>query len=138
MASSSLYQTAPVGGPGGQPDYLNAVIALRPKTSRPEELLRQLLELEAERGRERSQRWAARTLDLDLLIFGEEVREGEFLTLPHPRMMERAFVLAPLCEVTRLAYRDDVWRHPVTNVNACETLATLSVEGVTRTDLAWT
>ena len=135
MGSSSLYQTAPVGGPGDQPDYLNAVVALRPKTLKPEALLEQLLGLETQRGRERHVRWGARTLDLDLLTFGQEVRESEFLTLPHPRMMERAFVLAPLCEVVREVAPD--WRHPVTGEHACKVLVRLSGEGVTRTDLSW-
>ena len=128
--SSSLYLTTPVGGPSAQPDYLNAVIALYPK-SEPEGLLKQLLGLEAQAGRERAERWAARTLDLDLLTFGEEVRESSFLTLPHPRMMERAFVLAPLCEIA------PGWRHLVTKDKACEALAHLSSEGVVRTDLTW-
>lgn len=136
MAGSSLYRTTPVGGPTGQPDYLNAVVALRPEVTEPEELLTQLLGLEAEAGRERSERWAARTLDLDLLTFGEEVRTGEYLTLPHPRMMERAFVLEPLCEVIdELSLR---WRHPVTGIGAYETLANLSEEGIARTNLMWT
>ncbi len=136
MASSSLWRTTPVGGPEGQPDYLNAVVALRPETSEPETLLAQLLGLEADAGRERSERWAARTLDLDLLTFGEEVRTSDYLTLPHPRMMERAFMLAPLCEVMRDLSL--VWWHPDTNIGACEALASLSKEGVILTDLTWT
>ena len=135
MASSSLWQTAPVGGPKGQPDYLNAVMALRPRTSDPEALLEQLLGLESQRGRERNERWGARTLDLDLLTFGQEVRASAFLTLPHPRMMERAFVLAPLCEVVREVAPN--WRHPVTGENAREVLEQVSGEGVTRTELTW-
>ena len=135
-ASSSLWRTTPVGGPEGQSDYLNAVVALRPETPEPETLLEQLLGLEAQAGRERRERWAARTLDLDLLTFGEEVRTGEYLTLPHPRMMERAFVLAPLCEVIRKLSL--TWKHPVIGTGACEALANLSEEGVTRTDLTWT
>ena len=128
--SSSLYRTTPVGGPSAQPDYLNAAIALYPK-SEPERLLRELFGLEAQAGRERAERWAARTLDLDLLAFGEEVWKSDGLTLPHPRMMERAFVLGPLCEIA------PGWRHPVSKENACAALAHLSNEGITRTDLTW-
>ena len=135
VASSSLYQTTPVGGPEGQPDYLNAVIALEPETSEPEVLLEQLLGLETRRGRERNERWGARTLDLDLLTFAQEVRESAFLTLPHPRMMERAFVLAPLCDVVREVAPS--WRHPVTGERACTALTSLSGEGVVRTNLVW-
>ncbi len=136
IASSSLYRTAPVGGPEGQPDYLNAVVALEPRTAEPEVLLEQLLGLEAQRGRERRVRWGARTLDLDLLTFSEEVTQSEYLTLPHPRMMERAFVLGPLCEVVREV--NLAWRHPVTGEGACDALSHLPDKGVIRTDLFWT
>ena len=95
-----------------------------------------LLGLEDKRGRKRNVRWGARTLDLDLLTFGEEVRASDFLTLPHPRMMERAFVLEPLCEITREVTPD--WQHPVTEERACDALAHLSNEGVVCTDLTWT
>ena len=135
VGSSSLYQTTPVGGPEGQPDYLNAVVALEPETPEPEALLEQLLGLESQRGRERNERWGARTLDLDLLTFAREVRESEFLTLPHPRMMERAFVLAPLCEVVREVA--PLWRHPTTGERACDVLTSLSDKGVIRTNLRW-
>lgn len=108
------------------------MVTLKPETFEPETLLEQLLRLESERGRERSIRWGARTLDLDLLAFGEEVRTSDFLTLPHPRMMERAFVLAPLCEVA------PDWQYPIARERACDVLARLPNEGVTRTDLTWT
>lgn len=132
-ARSSLWHTAPVGGPPGQPDYLNAVIALRPQPEfdDPETLLATLLELEHQQGRERRLRWAARTLDLDLLDFGGLVCETELLTLPHPRMLERAFVLAPLCEIA------PQWRHPITKELVCEVLQQLDAEGIERTNLAW-
>lgn len=129
--ASSLYRTAPVGGPPGQDDYLNAVVALRPTAPDPETLLNKLLGLEAGGGRTRTVRWAARTLDLDLLAWDDLVLETSSLTLPHPRMMERAFVLAPLCELAA------TWRHPVTCQSACEMLASLDTSGVTRTTLSW-
>ena len=132
IESSSLWRTAPVGGPEGQPDYLNAVVALNPETLEPGTLLGRLLRLENERGRERNLRWGARTLDLDLLAFGGEVRTSDFLTLPHPRMMERAFVLAPLCEVA------PDWQHPIAKKRACDVLTRFPTEGVARTDLTWT
>lgn len=133
VARSSLWRTAPVGGPGGQPDYLNAVLALEPAPALrdPPALLRALLALEARHGRRRRRRWAARTLDLDLLALGDRVLALPELELPHPRMMARAFVLAPLCEVA------PGWRHPRTGEGACEALARLDSGGVERTDLPW-
>ena len=94
---SSLYRTAPVGY-AEQPDFINAVAQL--ETGLPaERLLDELQQLEARHGRARSFPNAPRTLDLDLLIFGELVMKTERLTLPHPRMRERDFVLRPLREI---------------------------------------
>lgn len=97
IAASSLFQTAPVGLKR-QPDFINAVAALDTALS-PLALLRALFELEARFGRSRSVPNAPRTLDLDLLLFGDTRLEEAQLTLPHPRMHERAFVLAPLAEI---------------------------------------
>ena len=129
--ASSVWRTAPVGGPPGQADYLNAVVALEPLTDDPQALLQELLALEAEQGRTRHVRWAARTLDLDLLAYGDRVLGTPSLTLPHPRLLERAFVAAPLCEVA------SEWRHPVTKENICTVLRRLGFVGVTRTTLSW-
>jgi 2-amino-4-hydroxy-6-hydroxymethyldihydropteridine diphosphokinase len=96
-AMSSLYRTAPVGLKR-QPDFINAVVALDTRLS-PRDLLDELFAVEARFGRERSVRNAPRTLDLDLLLHGETVQDDPALTLPHPRMHERAFVLAPLAEI---------------------------------------
>lgn len=131
IGASSPYRTAPVGGPPGQTDYLNAVIALEPLTDDPQTLLQELLALEARQGRTRNVRWDARTLDLDLLTYGDRVLNTPTLTLPHPRLLERSFVLAPLCELT------PVWRHPVTGARACTVLGELGLSGVTRTPLSW-
>lgn len=128
---SSLWRTLPVGGPPGQDDYLNAVVALEPFAGAPEEVLAGLQALEATQGRVRELRWAARTLDLDLLAWGDRVQQRESLSLPHPRMMVRAFVLAPLCEL------EPSWRHPLTGERACEVLAGLPQAGIERTDLSW-
>jgi 2-amino-4-hydroxy-6-hydroxymethyldihydropteridine diphosphokinase len=99
-AFSSLYRTAPVGLKH-QPDFINAVVAVDTRLG-PRELLDELFALEAHFGRVRepgSIRNAPRTLDLDLLLHGETMQNDPELTLPHPRMHERAFVLAPLAEV---------------------------------------
>ena len=99
-AISSLYRTAPVGLKH-QPDFINAVVALDTRLG-PRELLDELFALEARFGRVRepgSVKNAPRTLDLDLLLHGDSVLNDPTLILPHPRMHERAFVLAPLAEI---------------------------------------
>jgi 2-amino-4-hydroxy-6-hydroxymethyldihydropteridine diphosphokinase len=97
VARSSLYRSAPVGY-GAQPDFINAVAALDTALGAPE-LLRELQALEGRHARERSFRDAPRTLDLDLLLFGDETISEPALVVPHPRMHERAFVLEPLVEI---------------------------------------
>ena len=97
MASSSLYRTAPMGL-HNQPDFINAVVALE-TTLDPDSLLDALQQLEQQAGRERPYRNAPRTLDLDLLLFDTVVRHTPTLTLPHPRLSERAFVIVPLAEI---------------------------------------
>ncbi|HLK02574.1 MAG TPA: 2-amino-4-hydroxy-6-hydroxymethyldihydropteridine diphosphokinase [Streptosporangiaceae bacterium] len=92
-AVSPVYQTAPVGGPE-QPDYLNAVLLVR-TTLAPRELLAELLSIEAAHGRVREVRFGPRTLDIDVISYGDRVSDDPVLTLPHPRAYERAFVLAP-------------------------------------------
>jgi 2-amino-4-hydroxy-6-hydroxymethyldihydropteridine diphosphokinase len=93
LAVSPVYETKPVGGPE-QPNYLNAVVIAQ--TSMPARaVLERCLSLEDAYGRVRGERWGPRTLDLDLIIYGDEVSNSPGLTLPHPRAHERAFVLAP-------------------------------------------
>lgn len=94
---SSLYETAPIGGPKQGP-YLNAV-ALFDTDLRPEALLQECLEIERRQGRERRERWGPRSLDLDLLLYGDQSVALDSLTVPHPRMTQRRFVLEPLLEV---------------------------------------
>ena len=93
---SSLWRSAPVDATG--PDFFNAVAALD-TTLAPLELLRALQAMELSHGRERPYRNAPRTLDLDLLLYGDLCQDDPVLTLPHPRAHERAFVLAPLAEL---------------------------------------
>ena len=95
-ARSSLYRSAPVDATG--PDFINAVVALRTGLD-AEQLLIAMQRLEAQAGRERPFPNAPRTLDLDLLMHGNSVINTPTLTLPHPRMRERAFVLKPLAEI---------------------------------------
>ena len=97
MSRSSLYRSAPLGY-ADQPDFVNAVAQLETRLP-AKELLAELQAIEARHGRERSFANAPRTLDLDLLLFGEELVSEPDLTVPHPRMHERAFVLLPLLEI---------------------------------------
>jgi 2-amino-4-hydroxy-6-hydroxymethyldihydropteridine diphosphokinase len=97
VAVSPIYETAPVGGPDQGP-YLNAVVVL--DTDLPaRRLLEACLAIEGAAGRERRERWGPRTLDLDLLLYGSETIDEPGLVVPHPRMRERRFVLAPLLDV---------------------------------------
>jgi 2-amino-4-hydroxy-6-hydroxymethyldihydropteridine diphosphokinase len=104
-AVSPNYASAPVGCPGPQPDYVNAVVALR-TTLGARALLAALHAIERRQHRRRraeTQRNAPRTLDLDLLLFGRRRLQSPQLTIPHPRMHERAFVLRPLTDVAATA-----------------------------------
>jgi 2-amino-4-hydroxy-6-hydroxymethyldihydropteridine diphosphokinase len=96
LRASGFYRSAAVGGPG--PDYVNAVAELRTVLS-ARALLTAMQRIEAAHGRTRSYRNAPRTLDLDLLLHGDAVLATPTLTLPHPRLHERAFVLVPLAEI---------------------------------------
>lgn len=97
VAASSLYETAPVGYLD-QPPFLNAVVALETELS-ARELMRAVLRSEQSLGRERTFRNAPRTVDVDLLFYDDVVSDDPDVTLPHPRLHERAFVLVPLAEI---------------------------------------
>ncbi|WP_439107267.1 2-amino-4-hydroxy-6-hydroxymethyldihydropteridine diphosphokinase [Congregibacter sp.] len=105
VGRSSIYRSAPMG-PQDQPDYLNAVAALD-TTLDPLALLDQMQLLEEKAGRVRGLRWGARTLDLDLLIYGTTALQSERLTLPHPGLLERNFVLRPLADIV-----GESWQFP--------------------------
>ena len=94
---SSLYETAPVGKTD-QPCFLNAVLKLRTGLT-ARDLWRHMQRIERELGRLRKERWGPRTIDLDLVLYGNQVIEEKDLTVPHPRYRERAFVLIPLLEI---------------------------------------
>ena len=103
-ARSRLWRSSPVPA-SAQPDYVNAVARLETALA-PRALLEAMLTVEQELGRVRRERWGARTLDLDLLAYDAAILDARKLTLPHPRLAERAFVLLPLAEVA------PGWRHP--------------------------
>ncbi len=113
---SSFLETEPVGGPPGQGMFLNAAAELE-TTLTPRELLRACQDVERALGRERGVRWGPRTMDVDILLYGEEVIQEPDLVIPHPRMHEREFVLAPLADIAPEAL------HPVLKKTAGGMLA---------------
>ncbi len=123
---SPVYETAPVGGPE-QPDYLNAVAEIETSLD-VHGLLNICLTVEAKMGRKRNEHRGARNIDIDILLFGEEQIETDRLSVPHPRMHERAFVLMPLADVAPQAV------HPLTGKTVKELLNGLHHKGIEKVD----
>lgn len=120
-ASSLLYRTAPIGPPG-QPDYYNAAIST--ETGMPSlALLNALQSIEQRHGRVRTLHWGARTLDLDIIAIDADIVELPRLSIPHPLMHTRQFVLRPMCDI----YPE--WHHPRLDVSAASLLADLLAAG---------
>ena len=117
-AVSSWHATQPVGGPPGQGEFLNGA-ALLETTLAPRELLAGLLQIETALGRVRNDRWGPRIIDLDLLLYDDLVVNSTELTVPHPRMTERGFVLEPAAEIA------GAMRHPTANETIAELAAML-------------
>ena len=99
VASSRVWATAPVGGPPDQPEFLNAVVEVDPGEMTPAEVLAAANDVEAELGRVREVRWGPRSIDVDVLLWGDLRSDDPLLTIPHPRMHERAFVVLPLLDL---------------------------------------
>lgn len=97
IKTSKIIQSMPLGGPK-QPEFLNAVIKIRTRLS-PSSLLRKLKKIETELGRKKTVRWGPRIIDLDILLYADRIIETKELTVPHPRIFERDFVIKPLLEV---------------------------------------
>ena len=115
---SSVYETEPEGGPAEQKPYLNA--AAKIKTTLPAgDLLKQLQKIEKYLGRKREIYWGPRTIDLDILLYGQDIISTDKLIVPHPLMHERRFVMQPLCEIA-----PDVM-HPILMMSVRTILASL-------------
>ena len=104
---SSYYETEPVGGPAGQPKYINAAGLIQTSLP-PIELLHALQKIETGFGRVRTVRWGSRTLDIDILLYENQVIELPALTIPHVEMLRRQFVLVPAADIAA------DWIHPLT------------------------
>jgi 2-amino-4-hydroxy-6-hydroxymethyldihydropteridine diphosphokinase len=121
LTKSNWYKTKPVGPP--QPDYLNGCILLQVQMI-PDLLLDVLLKIENKFGRVRDEKWGARTLDLDILLYGDEVITTPRLQIPHPRMGDRAFVLVPLAEIA------PDWVEPLSGFTIKEMVKDVDCSGV--------
>ena len=131
LSTSPLYQTPPVGGPEGQPDYLNGVVEILTGLS-VLELLQLCQQIETDAGRSRNLHWGPRTLDIDLLLVEDLIIDTPLLTLPHPRLHQRHFVLLPLHDLAPELL------HPVLNVTINQLLQALpTAVGITRLIETW-
>ena len=119
VARSRWITTQPVGGPEGQAEFLNGV-AIVETTLAPSQLLKVTQKIEAAFGRERTEHWGPRTLDIDLLLFGDKIFDTPDLRIPHPLMSKRTFVLEPAVEIA------GDWIHPERNATLAGLLADLS------------
>jgi len=120
VRSSSIYETAP-WGVLDQPSFLNQVLAIETELNADEVLLN-ILKIEQELGRVRHQRWAARLIDIDILYYNDLVSDNPALTIPHPRLHQRRFTLAPLAEIA------PEYIHPIFNMTNRELLLTCADE----------
>ena len=125
-AISPVYQTAP-WGLTDQPDFLNLCL-FATTTLPPHSLLAELKQLERTLGRQPGRRWGPRLIDVDILFYGAQTINEAGLTIPHPRLAERAFVLAPLADIA------PDWPHPQTGLTVAQMLAAVDTSGVHRLD----
>lgn len=130
VAASSLYESEASGGPAGQGLYLNAVIEIA-TTLDPVALLQVLHKIENWHGRLRRERWSERTLDLDLLFYNDLILETGSLTLPHPRLHERAFVLLPCAEIAPTLL------HPLYGRTLLQLCTAIDLSGTWRSQERW-
>ena len=130
IEKSLLYTTAPIGGPADQDDYVNAVVKIRTCLS-PIKLLQILQSLDERFGRERIERWGARTLDIDILLYGTELIDSPDLNVPHPQMHLRRFVLQPLIDIA------PTLKHPGTGIRFADYLPMCEDQSIKQLDAGW-
>lgn len=98
LKESGIMESSPAGGPAGQPRFLNAALKIDTKLSALA-LLKELKEIESLMGRKKAARFGPRVIDLDILLYGDKAKDSKVLTIPHPRMFKRDFVIKPLLEI---------------------------------------
>jgi 2-amino-4-hydroxy-6-hydroxymethyldihydropteridine diphosphokinase len=131
ISCSPIYQTPAIGGPDNQPDFLNAVVEVQTEMS-AKNLLQLCRQIEDEAGRTREIHWGPRTLDIDLLLFSDLMMDTSQLTLPHPRLHQRHFVLLPLNDI------DSSLHHPLLDSSVTELLEQLPpAQGITQIQGTW-
>jgi 2-amino-4-hydroxy-6-hydroxymethyldihydropteridine diphosphokinase len=131
LRAAGVYETEAIGGPPDNPLFLNTVLQIQ-TTLAPLQLLEACLAVEDDFGRSRPVRWAPRTLDIDILFYADQILSEELLTIPHPRLQERAFVLAPLMEIA-----PDL-RHPLLDQTVTElAAASIGVEELVPFRTTW-
>ncbi len=130
-ARSSFYQTKALTLPGSppQPDYLNGCVTIETRL-KPHELLTVLQRIETQFGRVRREQWGARTLDLDLLLYGDLICKSDDLEIPHPRMLDRAFVLVPLAEIA------PDWIHPIVGMSIAELASKINQSDIQKLNIS--
>ena len=124
VRASGVYETTAVGGPPDNPPFLNAILEIA-TTLTPAELLAACLAVEDEFGRTRPERWAPRTLDIDILLYADQLVDEPDLVIPHPRLHERSFVLAPLAEIAPELHHPGLQRSIADLADACPGAASL-------------
>ena len=131
ISCSPIYQTPAIGGPDNQPDFLNAVVEVQ--TDLPaKDLLQLCRQIEDDAGRTREIHWGPRTLDIDLLLFSDLIMDTSMLTLPHPRLHQRHFVLLPLNDI------DSTLLHPLLDCSVAKLLEQLPpAQGITQRQETW-
>jgi 2-amino-4-hydroxy-6-hydroxymethyldihydropteridine diphosphokinase len=131
VGNSPIYRTPAVGGPAGQPDYLNGVVEILTDMA-PHKLLQLCRQIEDGAGRNRDIHWGPRTLDIDLLLIDDLIVDDPLLTIPHPRLHQRHFVLLPLNDLAPHRH------HPQTNTTIAELLANLPpATGISKLNEKW-
>ena len=137
LVRSSLHETTPIGGPAGQGAFLNAAALIWTRLA-PADLLHELRQIEKALGRQRAEHWAARTIDLDVLLYDEAIIATADLRIPHPRMAYRRFVLEPAAEIAgSMVHPDSGWTIDglLSHLNQAEDVVAVAASSADETDI---